>query len=315
MPSDLTARLAPLRDWFFEEGDAAAAAAMRIGYGLVLLFMLWDVSPVRDLLLGHAGYFGTLDPKYVAVGDPTELLFRFDSSLALRIYFGTFAAVALCATVGLCTRANLAASLFLLLLFQKRNTYMLFGADGVLLQIAIWMLFLRSGRVWSLDRVWRERRGRAIPRVIPLWPLKAIQLQVVAVYLVTGLTKIGTEPWQDGSAIYYGLRSLGSGLLPGLLDHKLALTLLTYGTLWVELSFAFLVFWKPTRWIALLSAVALHAGIDALMSIRFFGPVMYLGLLSFVRPEEWLRVEAWVVARLSRRGQRSRVRSRAGETP
>ena len=286
-------RLIPLRNWFFEEGDASAAAAMRIAYGATCLFMLWDLYPVMDLLLGHGGYFGTLDPAYIYPSGIMNLLFRYDSPPALRVWFWSFVGVAICITVGLFTRVALVTSVFFLVLCHERNPFMVFGADGILLQISLWLPFLKAGRVWSLDRAVRERLARPASRTIPLWPLKVIQLQMALVYFASGLAKIGAAAWQNGSAVYYALNSSGSDLFPGIMKQKLLLTLMTYGTLWIELSFAFLVFWKRTRWIALASAVLLHVGIDILMAIRFFGVVMYLGLLSFVQPSEWLRVQAW----------------------
>ncbi len=291
---------APMRDWFFEEGDAAAAAALRIGFAVTYLYMLWDLYPVMDLLMGHAGYFGTLDPKYVDASGIANLLFRYDSPFALRVWFWSFTAAAVLLALGLHTRVAAAAAFFLLLIFQQRNSFMLFGADGVLFQISLWLLFLKSGRVWSLDRWIALRRGAAARRTIPLWPIKAMQIQIALVYFMTAVGKLGTEPWTNGSAIYYALQSLGNDRFDWILGHKLALTGLTYGTLWIEFSFIFLVFWKPTRWLALLQAAFLHAGIDVLMTIRFFGVVMYLGLLTFVRPEEWLRLQAWAASRLQR---------------
>jgi hypothetical protein len=292
----------PLRDWFFEEGDAAGAAALRIAYGLTGLFMLWDLHPVLDDLLGHAGYFGTLDPRYVDASGFRGLLFRFDSPLALRIWFWGYVLITACLTLGLFARLASVLALGCLVLLQARNPYMLFGADVLFFQIGLWLPFVRLDGAWSLGRRLGRFAAADAPSVIPLWPLKTIQIQVALVYFVTAVTKLGTDPWRDGSAVYYALNTLGSDVAPGLLEQKLLLTLMTYGTLWIELSFAFLVFWRPTRWLALAQAAALHLAIDVLMIIRFFGPVMYMGLLAFVRPSEWRAIHAAVAARLPRWG-------------
>jgi hypothetical protein len=289
----LSSSPASLRDWFFARGDASAAAAMRIAFAGCYLFMLWDLFPVRNLLLAHSGYFGTIDTHYVERGI-FDLLYQADSTLGIGIWFGVAVLSALLAFLGLLTRVAVPVSMLCLVLLHRRNPYMLFGADMVLFDIGLWLMFLRCDRVWSVDEWLRRRRGRAASRVIPLWPLRVIQIQVALIYFRTAMAKLATEPWQDGSAVYYALHALGNDVFPQVMEHKLLLTLLTYATLAVEFSFPVLVFWRPTRWLAILSAMLVHVGIDLLMAIRLFGPVMYAGLAAFVLPEEWSKIERMV---------------------
>lgn len=286
--------LGALYGWFFEEGDACAAAMLRIAYGAICLFMLWDLWPVLDLLLGHAGYFGTLDPRFVPPLGLETLLFHADSPGLLRVWFWSFVAVAVAVTAGFCTRPALALSTVFLVLFHRRNPFMLFGADGVLMHVSLWLLFLKAGRVWSVDAWLRARAGWTASRTIPLWPLKALQVQMALIYVCAGVAKLLTHPWRDGSALYYALYSTGNDVFPIVLRQKTALALGTYVAVAIELFFPALVFWRRTRWLALMLVVLLQIGIDTLMAIRFFGPVMYLGLLAFLRPSEWLRVRAWM---------------------
>jgi hypothetical protein len=296
----MTGSTASLRKWFFAQGDASAAAAIRIAFGGLALFTLWDLYPVMGLLLGHTGYFGTIDQRYLPGISITNLLYYYDSNLALRIWF----VVAIFATaftlLGLYTRVVVPLSLFCLVLAHHRNPFMLFGADMVLFNIGLWLLFLKSDRAWSVDDWVRQRLGHPKPRVIPLWPVRVIQIQIALIYLRTALAKLGTEPWQDGSAVYYALSVLGNDVFPQIMHWKLPLSLLTYGTLGIEFSFPFLVFWPPTRWFAILSVVMLHIGIDLLMSIRLFGLVMIAGLVSFVLPSEWVTVERLLRSRFAK---------------
>ena len=165
-----------------------------------------------------------------------------DSPLALRIWFWGYVLITACLTLGLFARLASILALGCLVLLQARNPYMLFGADVLFFQIGLWLPFLRLDAAWSLGRKLGRSAATGAPPVIPLWPLKTIQIQVALVYFVTAVTKLGTDPWRDGSAVYYALNTLGSDVAPGLLQRKLLLTLMTYGTLWIELSFAFLVF-------------------------------------------------------------------------
>jgi hypothetical protein len=62
---------------------------------------------------------------------------------------------------------------------------------------------------------------------------------------------------------------------------------LTYYSVLAEASFAFLVFFKRTRWIAIGAVLLMHIGIDILMNIKFFALSMYCGYLAFIKPSEW----------------------------
>jgi hypothetical protein len=81
-PSNQTT-LDRLVEWFFERGDARVAAALRISFGLIFLFTLWDLYPVLDLLMGHAGVYGTIHREAFNPFHPFALLYQFDSPLQL----------------------------------------------------------------------------------------------------------------------------------------------------------------------------------------------------------------------------------------
>ena len=186
-----------LHRWFFEEGDAASAAALRIGYGLVLLFLLWDLWPALDLLLGHRRYFGTLDPAYLPPSGLETFLYRHDFPGALRVWFWAATAAAACATLGLASRAAVrrlagapapdAAAQSVHALRSRRGPA----------PLALWLAWLPSGRVWSCDRLIGAWAGRPARRTISLWPIKALQTQMALIYLAAGLAKVATEPWRD----------------------------------------------------------------------------------------------------------------------
>ena len=278
-----------LSDWFFKREDARSAAAVRIAFCATYLLMLWDFYPVMPLLFGQRGLFGTMEPLAYSLHGWRYLLFTYDSPQALQLWFWLSVLAACCGMLGFKSRVSLAATFFSMLLFRERGPYMTFGADLVLNCVGVLLLFSDSGRTWSVDNLLSKKR-REDRAEIENWPMKAIQIQIALIYIVTGLKKIQTTPWQDGSAVYYALQ-VGNVLKgPGeswIIHHHAIMASLTYFTLLMELSFPLLVFCRQTRWLALLSGFALHSGIDALMSIRFFSLTMYIGYLAFVTEEDW----------------------------
>ena len=282
----MTTFLDQLGTWFFVRGDARTAALLRIAFSSTVLLILWDLYPVMDLLFGHAGLYGTLEPYPYRLDGISYLLFHADSWLGLRVWFWSSVLVSLLALLGIAPRLNLALTYFSMFLFRERGPFITFGADLVLNCIGLWLLFLETGAAFCLGQ--KQRQPPA--KLVPLWPLRAIQLQVVSIYLITGLAKLQTQPWQDGSAVYYALHVgdvMKAAPAAWLLAQRWPLIVMNYGTLCVELLVPFALLYRPLRGYAIAACVALHSSIDLLMSIRFFSLVMYVGLLSFRDDAAW----------------------------
>ena len=297
--------LRSLGRWFFERGDPRVAAALRIAFAGTYLFMLWDFYPVMPLLFGHRGLMGTMEPVLKGLTGFQYLLFQHDSPRDLALWFWLSVAFAAMAMVGLLTRLSLLATFVSMMLFRERGPFVTFGADLVMNCIGVWILFLDCGRVWSLDRL--LGRAKAEAGDIELWPAKAVQIQVAMVYLVTGLKKLQTTPWQDGSAVYYAVH-VGNVFKgqpdPWVVHYHWLMALMNYGTLAIELTVPFMLFIRPLRFWAMGAAFLMHTGIDLFMSIRFFSLAMYVGYLSFLDARDW----NWWASRARRLGDALRRR-------
>jgi vitamin K-dependent gamma-carboxylase-like protein len=292
-----------LGGWFFERGDPRVAAALRIAYCALVLLILWDFYPVMPLLFGHRGMMGTMEPVLTRLTGIRYFLFHHDSPAELQVWFWASVAFAAMAMAGLLTRFSLLFTFVSMMLFRERGPFMTFGADLVLNCLGVWLLFLDCGRAASVDQLLWRRAGRAgeptVPATIELWPVKAIQIQVALVYLVTGLKKIQTIPWQDGSAVYYAVH-VGNVIkgqpAPWIVHHHALMALMNYGTLGIELAVPFMLFVRPLRVWAMAAAFLMHTGIDVFMSIRFFSLAMYVGYVSFLDAGDW----SWWASRLGR---------------
>jgi hypothetical protein len=284
--------------WLFELGDARTAAALRIGLCGWYLLVLWDFHPAMPLLFGHAGLFGTLEPFPYKLSGFQYLLYIHNSDIDLNIWFWSSVLVAALGLFGLFSRLSVLLTFLSMILFRERGPFITFGADLVMNCIGFWVLFLNCGRVWSIDSLLRSPAASDGGRPIEFWPVKAIQIQVAMVYLVTGIAKLPTQPWQDGSAVYYAIQvgSVFKGHPPSwIVSHHHALLLMTYATLAIEISIPFLLFYRPTRFWAILAGFAMHSGIDLFMSIRFFSLAMYVGYLSYIDRSDWNRLQSLAI--------------------
>jgi hypothetical protein len=284
---------AMLGGWFFARGDARTAAALRVVFCAVYLAMLWDMHPVLHLLCGHGGVYGTLEASPFDMSAPQFFLFRHDTHGELELFFWLSVLVSTAGMFGLATRVTIPLTYLSMFLLQERGPFFIFGADLVMRTAAIWLLFLPCGRMWSLDAALRARRGRPPrDREIELWPVRAIQIQVILIYLITGLLKLRSPSWQDGSAVYYAIQVgdvMPDMAFPWMLEQRWLMALLDYGTLLVELTMPVMLLYRPLRRWAFIAGTAMHTGIDLLMSIRFFSPAMYMGYLAFIDGQDWDR--------------------------
>jgi len=288
--------LRSLGHWFFEEGDPRTAAALRISFCGLYLLMLWDFLPVMPLVFGHRGMMGTMEPVLHNLTGIQYFLFHHDSAWELQAWFWASVAVAAMAMAGFLTRFSLLLTFVSMILFRERGPFLTFGADLVMNCIGLWLLFLDCGRAWSVDQLLRSRRSISLPTCIEHWPVKAIQIQVALIYLVTGLKKLQTVPWQDGSAVYYAIQ-VGNVLkgqpAPWIVHHHALMALMSYGTVCIELAVPFMLFIRPLRVWAVGAAFLMHTGIDVFMSIRFFSLAMYVGFASLLDTGDW----GWLTSR------------------
>lgn len=259
---------------------AWALALVRILFGLVLL--AWTASMMLDASTFLADD-GAVGPQFAA----TEgwRWFDLDTTTTAWIALVVLALAAVAITVGLFPGAGLLAAFVLLVAIERRNPVIINSGDLILRNLALLLALCPTGAALSVDR-WR-RHGRASLWTSPLvapWGLRLVQLQIVVVYFFAFWSKSGST-WRSGAAVSTALRldDLQRFSAPWfMIEVVLVVAALTWGALAIELLLAGLLWCKPLRLVLIALAVALHVSIGAFMLVGFFGPVMIVGLLTFL---------------------------------
>ncbi len=162
------------------------------------------------------------------------------------------------------------------------------------------LCLVNSGAALSVD-AWlaARRRGTAASALVPITAHRLIQLQLMILYLFTGIAKLGGSTWHSGSALYYALSSRTFQRFPHLLEPvlsswpgQLLLSASTWVTLVWELAFAVMVLWRPTRRWALIIGLVVHAGIAATMMVGSFSFATTWCYLAFL-PPSWVATTRW----------------------
>ncbi|MEM6994555.1 MAG: HTTM domain-containing protein [Myxococcota bacterium] len=184
--------------------------------------------------------------------------------------------------------------------------------------MAFLMMLLPTGRGLSLDA---RRHG---PRPVPIWCRRVVQAQIAVVYVATGLLKTGKTWRADGTALYYTLANpynrhfsmapLLASLQPYVLRPMTWVVLaweVGFGGFvvshWLRETFGRPRRWPDLRWVFLGFGLLMHAGIQALLYVAWFTPMMMASYAAFLRPEETRAI----LGRLARLRRSKRAREEA----
>jgi hypothetical protein len=266
-------------DIWFRPVSARPLVALRIGLSvLLLLHLLW----VSDDLLSLDGSRGIvpweltrlLRPAWVP-GLPT-LAKAFaplgvSEHTAINLLLSAYAASLLALALGFHARlsAFVAWGLHLGIVTSGFTSY--YGVDQLANTFLFYLVVFPSGG-----------------KTVPVGCLRIMQLHLCVVYLAAGLDKAMGSQWWNGEAIWRALsqpsfRTFDVGWLA---SHSWIPVLAGWGTLVVEIGYAFLVWPRRTRKAWCIATIGLHLGTCAFMGLVFFSSVMIvLTSCLFLIPE------------------------------
>lgn len=135
---------------------------------------------------------------------------------------------------------------------------------------------------WLAERYEPEGERRAaldvLANLLHNAGMLVIMAEVCLIYATAGWYKIQGSRWQDGTALYYPLRldyfAPWPGLSGVLAGSGVAVMLLTYGTVLVQVAFPFTLFNRRVKNVLLAVMMLEHAGIAVLLGLPFFSLAM-----------------------------------------
>jgi len=285
--------------FWFTPADPATLSLIRLLAGAMLFYthLVWSLD-----LSAFIGPDGWLPVEYIRriQGDQWSVwsVFFWIHQPWLLWCVHLFAlAVFACLMLGLFSRTVAVLAYLLAVSYAHRvSPGAFFGLDKVNCMLAMYLMLGPSGARYSLDRLWRLRRGSAhdvLPSTSANVAIRLIQLHLCIIYLFSGLAKVSGENWQAGTAVWWALANLEYQSLDmtWLAGWPMLVALLTHVTVFWELFYCCLVWNRYFRPLVLWTAVAVHGGIALCMGMITFGLAMLFANLSFITPAT---VRRWV---------------------
>ena len=194
--------------------------------------------------------------------------------------------------VGFLTPLSAVMVFLTLTTLHHRNSAIVHGGDTTLRLLSFLLMFSQAGGALSVDSLWLGSSGDASP-----WALRLMQIQLCAIYYRSAFWKLRGKTWLDGTACYYPLQihEFSRNRFPALTSRLWAIRVMTWSTLVIEVLFPLLVWFQETRYVCLISAVALHLGIEATMRLHLFSWSMLVFLIVFVPPSDARAFVEWLL--------------------
>jgi hypothetical protein len=271
-------------DYFYL--DLRSLSFFRIGLGLILIYDL--IHRARYLTM-HYSNQGVLPIKLLKSGiwEPGYWsIYTLSGSAEFQIVlFIIYGLAALGLLFGFKTKVSTILCWVLTLSLQNRNPWILNSGDTYLRMLLFWDMFLPLGRMYSIDN-WHIAKPKNF-RYASIASLCLI-VQIMLVYVMTGLLKDSAEWLWNGTAIYYAL-NLNQMVKPlghYLLHFPALLKIMTHSTTVLELIFPFLFIFpfknSLVRTVAIFSFALFHIGIFATMKIGIFSGVTLVALVALI---------------------------------
>ncbi len=281
--------------FWFAEPPLSQLALMRIGTGLVLLYVLLVHTFDLEIHFSSQGWAGQASLRAL---DPMAWPFSFFDWFEATAWLWAVHIGAMLTGVaflfGVYPTATGALSMLFLLSYGHRNPAVLLELDGLVLLGLFYLSLTPCGRVLSALPV--RPKGPVFPlglepepdTLAATWgsfPVRVLQLHLCVLYLLSGLGRM-SPLWLSGAVLWNpGMAEPGTPIDPETLNARPYLVpLVTQGLALFELFYAVLIWFSRLRYAMLGLAVLAHLTVGILWDLMPFSLMMLVLNLSFVPP-------------------------------
>lgn len=251
-------------------------------YALIKLLLTWPLS--RMIALHHMITFPRSIPGKILVG-PAYLF-----SLNPDVFYVTAICVMILIIIIRPSFFTNIIFFWLTLNLYIINLPLANGSDIVLFILALWCIPLISRTVF------KSQQAEVLQKTAYNLAFFCCQLQVVFIYLVSGMDKLLSEVWRSGDAFTYirHLDYLYNPVLPHLFNNEVWDLVFSWATILFELLLVIFIWTKKFRVPFLIMGMIFHLFIWIVLSLPDFAVIMMISLLIFTKDSDYDRVKKWI---------------------
>ncbi len=268
--------LTAIKKYKQENIHAAPLATIRIVFGGLMFFGIvrfWAKGWIEKLYLEPTFHFQYFGFEFVQVPSPilTYLLFTICGMAALSFALGF--------------QYRLSIVMFFLsfsyIELMDKTTYLNhYYFISVLSFILIW---IPAHRYFSIDAY---RKPKLASEYIPRWTVDVLKILLVLVYLYAGAAKLNYDWLIRAMPLSIWLSAKAHiPLLGGFLQEKWVHYAFSWGGALYDLTIAFFLLYRKTRWPAFIMVIIFHVLTAILFPIGMFPYIMISGTLIFFSPD------------------------------
>ena len=214
------------------------------------------------------------------VGDVVLLInnfFHITASQTLYLMFWVYVCLLLMLAIGFLSRINTILCFILHLMWLDTGGAFIYGVD-VFTQLAFfYLIFMPSGRYFSLDVLLRISKPQLFSKAAGL-TRKLVQIQLMFVYFSSGIEKGLGVQWRNGEAMW---RSL---LLPSFKQFDMSwlsgfpvlLHMLGWSIVFLEILYPIFVLLPKWRILCLVTIILMHLSIGIFLGMWMFACIMVI---------------------------------------
>jgi hypothetical protein len=266
----------------FAPATARPLAFLRMGTAAVLLTQAFALSGCLPDLYGSLGIVqrpvndAIVNSVIPAIGRVADGLSPYGVSedCCIRGVFLLYTASLAALLVGWRTRSSAAIAWLTHASIQVTAPTSTYGVDTFAHIALFYCMWMPVGRAASVDCLAGRVSGR--PTSAARLALRVLQVHLCIVYFSSGVRKASGEQWWNGEAIWRAvMRSdLGRFDFSWLAAAPWVAMLVCWGTLLVEIGYAFFIWPRRTRKLWAWATIGLHAGIAVVMGLWSFSAMM-----------------------------------------
>lgn len=259
--------------------------------------------PMSSDLFGNDGIFPY--NSYIEIMKLYNLeifTYPFNINFAPQLFLYTIIIVATLYMFGVFGRITGLFLFVFIMILKLRNGFILDGSDNVM-QVTLPFLILADNLDYFRFSDKKEIKTTFFSQLFNTISKIAVigfLIQISFVYFFTALAKLQGDLWLNGTATFYTMRVEDFNAT----DWNIPLTrnfyfvvLSTYFTIFWELAFPFLIWFKKTKFWIIFFGILLHIGIFIFMRIDNFSWIMIASYFVFITNDEYKKIKYYFLER------------------